>query len=157
MSETVATAGISHAEVLHSEPLAMTADFETVQKMINSPPGQLAAGSALAGIVWKFFERVEAVLTDDTKLEIAGWLRGVRAGDQISRKFRTWPTVFVTVFDSVFTSRPLSWTCFWRSCLCNLRLHPSLSHHGRLFSFFLEIGCSLWCATLTGRCFLLVF
>jgi len=26
-----------------------------------SPPGQIAAGEVLAGIVWKFFERVEAV------------------------------------------------------------------------------------------------
>jgi hypothetical protein len=35
----------------------------------------LVAGGVLAGIVWKFFERVEAVLNDDTKLEIAVWLR----------------------------------------------------------------------------------
>ena len=42
----------------------------TVTNIINSPPGQVAAGAALAGIVWKFFERVEAVLKDDTKLEI---------------------------------------------------------------------------------------
>jgi hypothetical protein len=33
----------------------------TITHLINSPPGQLAAGAALAGIVWKFFERVEAV------------------------------------------------------------------------------------------------
>ena len=38
-----------------------------ITKFINSPPGQLAAGGVLAGIVWKFFERVEAVLKDDTK------------------------------------------------------------------------------------------
>jgi hypothetical protein len=44
--------------------------LDTVQKLINSPPGQLAASGVLAGIVWKFFERVEAVLTDNTKLEI---------------------------------------------------------------------------------------
>ena len=46
----------------------------TITKLIQSPPGQLAAGGVLAGIVWKFFERVEAVLTDQTKLEIAVWL-----------------------------------------------------------------------------------
>jgi len=34
----------------------------TVTNLINSPPGQLVAGGVLAGIVWKFFERVEAVL-----------------------------------------------------------------------------------------------
>ena len=44
----------------------------TISHLINSPPGQLAAGGVLAGIVWKCFERVEAVLTDQTKLEIAG-------------------------------------------------------------------------------------
>jgi hypothetical protein len=50
----------------------------TITNLIQSPPGQLAAGGILAGIVWKFFERVEAVLTDDTKLEIAVWLLGPR-------------------------------------------------------------------------------
>ena len=40
----------------------------TITNLINSPPGQLAAGGVLAGIVWKFFERVEALLM---KLEIA--------------------------------------------------------------------------------------
>lgn len=95
----------------------MPLDFETAQRIINSPPGQLAAGGVLAGIVWKFFERVEAVLTDDTKLEIAVWLVGAKAGDQIALKVQTWPAAFLTVFDSVFTSRPLSWRCFWRSCL----------------------------------------
>jgi hypothetical protein len=39
-------------------------------KLVNSPPGVLVAGGVLAGIVWKFFERVESVLKDDTKLEI---------------------------------------------------------------------------------------
>jgi hypothetical protein len=92
-------------------------DFETVQRIINSPPAQLAAGGVLAGIVWKFFERVEAVLTDDTKLEIAVWLLGAKVGDQIAFKVQTWPAAFLKVFDSVFTSRPLSWRCFWRSCL----------------------------------------
>jgi hypothetical protein len=43
-------------------------DFlDTLTRLINSPPGVLAAGGILAGIVWKFFERVEAVLTDQTK------------------------------------------------------------------------------------------
>jgi hypothetical protein len=57
----------------------------TITKLINSPPGQLAAGGVLAGIVWKFFERVEAVLTDQTKFEIAVWLVGVRARPSTER------------------------------------------------------------------------
>lgn len=52
----------------------MSDALTTISHLINSPPGQLAAGGVLAGIVWKFFERVEAVLTADTKLEIAVWL-----------------------------------------------------------------------------------
>ena len=50
--------------------------LNSIANLVESPPGQLAAGGVLAGIVWKFFERVEAVLTDDTKLEIAVWLLG---------------------------------------------------------------------------------
>src|SRR5580704_16369721 len=46
----------------------------SITNLINSPPGQLIAGGVLATIVWKFFERVEAVLTDETKFEIAVWL-----------------------------------------------------------------------------------
>jgi hypothetical protein len=47
---------------------------DTITHIINSPPGQLVAGGVLAGIVGKFFEQVEAVLTDQTKLEIGVWL-----------------------------------------------------------------------------------
>jgi hypothetical protein len=41
--------------------------LDTITTLIQSPPGQLAAGGVLAGIVWKFFERVELVLTENTK------------------------------------------------------------------------------------------
>jgi hypothetical protein len=40
---------------------------ESLTKFINSPPGVLVAGGVLAGIVWKFFEGVDAVLNDATK------------------------------------------------------------------------------------------
>jgi hypothetical protein len=46
----------------------MAEALATIAKLIQSPPGQLAAGGVLAGIVWKFFERVEAVLTETSKL-----------------------------------------------------------------------------------------
>jgi hypothetical protein len=71
--------------------------FDTLTKLIQSPPGQLAAGGVLAGIVWKFFERVEAVLTDQAKFEIAVWLVGVRVG----QKVEPWPDTFAKVFDRV--------------------------------------------------------
>jgi hypothetical protein len=57
----------------------------TVTNLINSPPGQLVAGGVLAGIVWKFFERVESVLNDDTKLEIAVWLLGRQQKQQLAK------------------------------------------------------------------------
>src|ERR1017187_4732277 len=87
----------------------------TITKLINSPPGQLAAGGVLAGIVWKFFERVEAVLTDQTKSEIAVWLLGVKVG----QKVEPWPDTFARVFDRVFGTKHLSWKCFWRSFLAS--------------------------------------
>jgi hypothetical protein len=62
-----------------------TGVLDSIGTFINSPPGQLAAGAALAGLVWKFFERIEAVLTDQTKLEIAGWLRSVEVGKKTAR------------------------------------------------------------------------
>jgi hypothetical protein len=39
--------------------------FTTITNLINSPPGVLVAGGVLAGIVWKFFERVEIAHADD--------------------------------------------------------------------------------------------
>jgi len=90
--------------------------LDTVQKFINSPPGQLAAGGVLAGIVWKFFERVEAVLTDNTKLEIAVWLLGISTERQVER----WPNTFLGIFDRVFGSRHLTVRCFSRSAIASL-------------------------------------
>jgi hypothetical protein len=49
----------------------MSDALTTITKLIKSSPGQLAAGGVMAGIVWKFFERVEALLTGQTKLAIA--------------------------------------------------------------------------------------
>jgi len=90
--------------------------FTTVTHLINSPPGQLVAGGVLAGIVWKFFERVEAVLNDDTKLEIAIWLVGRK---KFGPKVQPWPETFARLFDRVFGTRHLSWKCFWRCCLAS--------------------------------------
>jgi hypothetical protein len=94
----------------------MNNTLTTLTRLINSPPGQLAAGGVLAGIVWKFFERVEAVLTDQTKLEIAVWLLGVKVG----QKVEPWPDTFARVFDRVFGKKHLSWKCFWRSGIASL-------------------------------------
>src|ERR1017187_7703896 len=84
----------------------------TITHLINSPPGQLAAGGVLAGIVWKFFERVENVLTNDTKLEVAQWLQGV--------KMERWPQKLASGFEQVFGHKHWSWKCISRSCQISL-------------------------------------
>jgi hypothetical protein len=86
----------------------MADTLTTITNLINSPPGQLVAGGVLAGIVWKFFERVENLLTDRTKLEIAVWLVSVKVG----QKVEPWPGTFAKVFDRVFGEKHLSWKCF---------------------------------------------
>src|ERR1035437_5148429 len=89
----------------------------TITKLIQSPPGQVVAGGVLAGMVWKFFERVEAVLTDQTKLEVAVWLVGRKP---LGPKIGPWPDTFAKVIDRVFGTKHLSWKCFWRSCGASL-------------------------------------
>ena len=78
--------------------------FTTITTFINSPPGQMIAGSALAGIVWKFFERVENLLTDDTKLEIAVWLLGIEPEQSARGWQRTLAIISQTVFHGAWDS-----------------------------------------------------
>jgi hypothetical protein len=94
----------------------------TITELIQSPPGQLAAGFVLAGIVWKFFERVESVLSENTKLEIAVWLLGVKVG----QKLEPWPDTFVVLFDRVFGVKHFSWRCITRSSIITLTVHIGL-------------------------------
>jgi hypothetical protein len=88
----------------------------TITNLINSPPGQLVAGGVLAGIVWKFFDKVEAVLTDQTKFEIAVWLVGVKVG----QKVQPWPDTFTELFEKVFGKRHFSAECIWRSAMASI-------------------------------------
>lgn len=90
--------------------------LDTITKLIQSPPGQLVSGGVLAGIVWKFFERVESVLNENTKLEVAVWLLGRK---KLSPTFQNWPDTFAKVFDRVFGKKHLSWKCFGRSCMAS--------------------------------------
>src|ERR1039457_6097692 len=89
----------------------------TITKLINSPPGQLVAGGVLFGIVWGFFKNVESVLTDDTKLEIAVWLLGLK---KFGPKVEPWPDTFARMFDRVFGAKHLSWKCFCRSAVASI-------------------------------------
>ena len=95
----------------------------TVTHLINSPPGQLAAGGVLAGIVWKFFERVGGVLNEQTNRDIGRWIR-VKSFETgiVADEAANWPDTFGKVFDSIFGKRHLTWFCFWRSAGTSLIL-----------------------------------
>jgi hypothetical protein len=98
----------------------MADTLTTITELLNKPPAQFLAGGVLAGIVWKFFRRVEGVLTDATKHEIARWLRvrNVETGI-VAEDTENWPDTFANLFDRVFGKKHLSWRCFWRSCLAS--------------------------------------
>lgn len=89
---------------------------DTIQKFINSPPGQFTAGAVLAGLVWKFFERVETLLTADTKLRIAVYLLGVRS----SEKLESLPSTSVPLFQRLFGKEHFTVSCFLRCALASI-------------------------------------
>jgi hypothetical protein len=113
----------AHPTPAYNASFPMPFDFDTVTKLIQSPPGQLAAGAVLGGIVWKFFKNVGDVLNDKTNKEIARWLRvkhfetGIVAEEAVN-----WPDSFAKVFDRVFGEKHLSWKCFFRSGVASYTL-----------------------------------
>jgi hypothetical protein len=81
-------------------------------------PMALAApyvGVSSALIVGGFFAWVEGLLKNETKLELAVWLLGVKVG----QKFEPWPETFAKVFDRVFGTKHLSWRCFATSAVAS--------------------------------------
>jgi hypothetical protein len=98
----------------------MADTFTTITAFINSPPGQLAAGGVLGGIVWKFFKHVGDALNEQTNREIARWLRVKKFETGIiSEEADSWPYTFVKMFDRVFGEKHLSWKCFLRSSIAS--------------------------------------
>jgi hypothetical protein len=77
-------------------------------------PVIFTTGIAVAALIWKLAEKVENVLTEDTKLQIAVWLLDLKP---LAGRMQRWPETFRTVFNVVFGARFLSWKCFFRSCL----------------------------------------
>jgi hypothetical protein len=71
---------------------------------------QFGVGVGLLYIIDKFFKLIEEKLADDTKLEIAVWLLGIKTADHVP-----WPKTFARVFDRVFGKRMLSWVSLTRS------------------------------------------
>lgn len=86
-----------------------------ITNLIISPPGQMLAGVVFGGIVWKFFERVETLLPEQTKSEIAVWLIEPKASVKVP-----WPDTFGKVFDRLFGDRYLTPRCFVASLAFSL-------------------------------------
>lgn len=97
----------------------------SITNLINSPSGQLAAGAALAGIVWKFFERVEAVLNDARKKEIAGWLLDWEP----VQNMEVWPRTFTSMFDRLFrpNRESVSFLASWLASMASIVIVFSLA------------------------------
>jgi hypothetical protein len=95
----------------HAATVLMIASKATTNIGLPSLLWQLIGGSVLGGIVWKFFKRVETLLTDRSKLEIARWLRA----KTVESDFFDWSTTFGNIFDQVYGTKHFSWCCFLRS------------------------------------------
>src|SRR5947209_6911366 len=91
--------------------------------IINSLPGQLTIGFAIAGGVAKGFKHIGDLTSEQTNREIARWLRvkhfetGIVAGEAVN-----WPDTFASVFDRVFGERHLTWRCFFLSAVASYAL-----------------------------------
>lgn len=91
---------------------------DTLTHLIQSPSAQIVAGATLAGFVWTMAGRVEAVLADNTRMEVAIWLLDrEKNAEGLNAKAQNWPSTFASIFDTVFGERHLTWRCFRRSCL----------------------------------------
>jgi uncharacterized protein len=82
---------------------------------MNDVPSMFLGWTALLAGVWFLFEKSESVASQDTKLRIARWLKRLDVDVTTSR----WPSTFISLFDSVFGKRHLSWLCFFRSCMAS--------------------------------------
>ena len=89
---------------------------DALTNFILKPAASFAAGVVLFTTVWGFFKGVESVLTNDTKLEIAVWLLGVKTAERV----QMWPQTFANMFDRVFGAKHLSGRCFLRSCIATM-------------------------------------
>jgi hypothetical protein len=105
----------------------------TITNLLVSSPRELVAGGVLFGLVWGSFKAVEAVLSENTKLEIAVWLLGVKIGEKVE----PWPDTFAKVFDKVFGERHLTWKCFWRSAIASYSAVVLVDIYLESFSRFL--------------------
>jgi hypothetical protein len=76
--------GLPGNTVVFGYNTALLSALDTFTTLLNSRGGVLTAGAVFAGIVWKFFERIESVLTEQTKFEIAVWLVGANSATKLA-------------------------------------------------------------------------
>jgi hypothetical protein len=77
---------------------------------------QIAVGFGLFYAVLKFFDTIGERLNEDTRLEIAIWLLGIRTEEKV----KAWPTFFTAVLDRLFGYKKLSWRGFRRSWVATI-------------------------------------
>jgi hypothetical protein len=85
--------------------------IDTLVSWVNTPPAQIAAGALIAGFVWKSFERVQSVLSEDANLRIAVWLLDWKPAHRIER----WPAILSMALDGLFGNSLISGKSFARS------------------------------------------
>lgn len=111
---TTKSLGLSTTMVLAVVCLSILASVSNtaINLGMSRPFGTLIAGSALAVIVWRLFEKIENLLNDATNHEISAWLLGLKTSDRV----QNWPLSFLSLITRIFGERKLSWGSFWRSC-----------------------------------------
>jgi len=62
------------------------------------------------GLYGNFFEKIENILSDQTKFEIAVWLVGI----DVERKVHAWPLMFSKLFYKTFGNKLLSWKAVFK-------------------------------------------
>lgn len=73
--------------------------------------GLAASWFLVTGLIWKLFDRIEKVATDEAKEKTNTWLHNVNPGERLHYL----SDMFGNSFDSVFGEKHLSWKCFFRS------------------------------------------
>ena len=86
------------------------------QSMLSKLLLHIGTPFAAAQAVWFLFKTAESVAQDEVRTAITRWLRNLDP-DQV---MKSWPQTFLSMFDSIFGKRHLSWRCIWRSCVASM-------------------------------------
>jgi len=76
----------------------------------------LALWATVAGGVWFLFDKTEQSVGSGVRRQASEWLQTSTMRELLDEV----PTLFQVMFDRVFGTRHVSWTCFYRSCFASL-------------------------------------